>query len=168
MSSLSLERPASRVPLKVGDRAPAFELLDDAGAPVRLAQLRGAPVVLFFYPEDDTPVCTQQACGFRDDHARFEAAGATVLGISPDDVASHAAFRRKFAFPYRLLSDPGNKVALRYEAFGEKLMYGRKVQGTIRSSVLIDAEGRIAGIFRNVRSAGNGKRMAEEIEKLVS
>ena len=153
--------------LQVGALAPDFELVDDAGKRVKLSALRGAPVVLFFYPEDDTPVCTQQACGFRDEHARFANAGAIVLGISPDDAASHRAFKEKFSFPYRLLSDPGNKVATRYASYGEKLMYGKKVQGTIRSSVVIDARGRIASIHRNVRSAGNGARMAKEVESLV-
>lgn len=168
MSSFSLERAAPAVAdLRVGDKAPDFELVDDAGARVKLSALRGAPVVLFFYPEDDTPVCTQQACGFRDEHARFANAGAIVLGISPDDPESHRAFKKKFSFPFRLLSDPGNKVATRYGSYGEKLMYGKKVQGTIRSSILVDAEGRIAGIFRNVRSAGNGARMAKEVESLV-
>ena len=158
---------AAADPLSVGSKAPDFTLADEVGRRVRLSELRGRPVVLFFYPEDDTPVCTQQACGFRDEHARFAAAGAVVLGVSPDDAVSHRAFKAKFSFPYALLSDPGNKVATRYGAFGEKLMYGKKVQGTIRSSVLVDAQGRVAGVWRSVRSAGNGARMADAVETLT-
>lgn len=154
--------------LAVGDRAPDLELLDDSGAAVRLSELRGAPVVLFFYPEDDTPVCTQQACGYRDEWRAFDAAGARVFGVSPDDITSHRRFREMHGYPFPLLSDPGNKVALRYGAFGEKLMYGKRVQGTIRSSVLIDAEGRIAALRRNVRSAADAKRMAAELAALTS
>ena len=150
----------------MGALAPDLELLDDAGKTVKLSGLRGRPVVLFFYPEDDTPVCTTQACSFRDAFAEFRALNAVVLGISPDTVESHAAFRKKFALPFQLLSDPGNRVAARYGSFGEKMMYGRKVQGTIRSSILIDARGRIASIARNVRSAGNGARMAAALRQL--
>lgn len=153
--------------LNVGAEAPDFELLDDAGESVKLSGLRGKLVVLFFYPEDDTPVCTQQACGYRDEHAAFVKAGAIVLGVSPDAVESHAAFKKKFGLPFRLLSDPRNVVATKYASYGEKLMYGKKVQGTIRSSIVIDAEGRIVSVHRNVRSAGNAARMAQEIGKLV-
>ena len=152
----------------MGRPAPEFELLDDAGRAVRLADLRGRPVVLFFYPEDDTPVCTQQACSFRDAFTDLEGLGAVVLGVSPDSVESHAAFRRKFGLPFRLLSDPGNKVAKRYGSYGKKLMYGKEVQGTIRSSIVLDAEGRVASVHRNVRSGGNGARMAQVLKELSS
>lgn len=154
--------------LVVGGRAPELALADDSGAVVRLSDLRGSPVVLFFYPEDDTPVCTQQACGYRDEWRAFSAAGAIVLGISPDDIDSHRRFRAKVALPFPLLSDPGNVVSKRYGAFGEKLMYGRRVLGTIRSSILIDAEGRIAAVHRNVRSAGNAKRMLADLAQITS
>lgn len=154
--------------LKVGDLAPDFTLEDDGGAKVRLSDFRGQPVVLFFYPEDDTPVCTQQACGFRDEFEKFEELDAVVLGISPDSVESHRAFKRKFRLPFQLLSDPGNKVALKYESFGSKLMYGKEVQGTIRSSIVVDAKGRIAAVHRNVRSQGNGARMVEAVRELGS
>lgn len=152
--------------LDVGKRAPEFSLKDDAGATVKLSELRGRVVVLFFYPEDDTPVCTQQACGFQDAYDGFAELGAVVLGVSPDSVGSHAAFRKKMGFPFRLLSDPGNKVSVKYGSYGEKLMYGKKVQGTIRSSVVIDAEGRIAHVARNVRSAGNGARTLEVVRAM--
>lgn len=152
--------------LAVGDKAPDFELEDDGGKPVRLSDFRGQPVVLFFYPEDDTPVCTQQACSFRDSFSDFEELDAIVLGISPDPVESHRAFKRKFRLPFYLLSDPGNKVALKYQSYGTKLMYGKEVQGTIRSSIVVDAKGRIASIHRNVRSDGNGARMVEALKAL--
>lgn len=154
--------------LEVGEKAPSFTLQDESGATVRLADFAGGPVVLFFYPEDDTPGCTQQACGFRDEFAGFRELGAEVFGLSPDPVESHASFRKKFSFPFRLLSDPGNKVATRYGAYGKKLMYGKEVVGTIRSSIVIDAEGRIASVHRNVRTEGNGARMMEEVRRLVA
>lgn len=147
--------------LEVGAKAPAFTLLDDAGARVSSAALRGTPVVLFFYPEADTPACTQQACGFRDEHAAFVSERAAVFGISPDPVERLALFRAKHGFPYALLSDPEHAVAARYDAYGEKLMYGRKVTGTIRSSVVIDENGVVAGVFRNVRTNGNARRMLQ-------
>lgn len=152
--------------LAVGDKAPDFALLDDSGKPLKLSGFRGQPVVLFFYPEDDTPVCTQQACSFRDEFSGFEKLDAIVLGISPDPVESHAAFRRKFRLPFQLLSDPGNQVATRYASYGTKLMYGKEVQGTIRSSIVVDGKGRVAAIHRNVRSAGNGARMVEALRAL--
>ena len=120
-------------------------------------------MVLFFYPEADTPGCTTQACGYRDEHAGFEALGARVFGVSADPVKALAAWRAKHAFPYRLLSDPDHSVARRYGAFGEKTLYGRKVVGTIRSSVLIDARGRIVGAFRSVRTEGNARRMLDAL-----
>lgn len=152
--------------LQAGDRAPDFELLDDAGKPVKLSEFRGQPVVLFFYPEDDTPGCTAQACSFRDEFAGFEELDAIVIGISPDPVDSHRAFKRKFRLPFYLLSDPGNQVAMRYGSFGKKLMYGKEVEGTIRSSIVVDAKGRIASIHRNVRTEGNGARMLEALRSL--
>lgn len=152
----------------MGAPAPDFSLLDHAGQRVRLSDLRGRPVVLFFYPEDDTPGCTVQACGYRDDHAAFAELGAVVLGVSPDDAESHRRFREKFGFPYALLSDPGSKVAASYGAFGEKTLYGRKVVGTIRSSVLVDAAGNVALVARNVRTEGNSRRMLEALRKLVA
>lgn len=153
------------VGLTVGVLAPEFVLLDDAGAEVRLSGFRGRPVVLFFYPEDDTPGCTTQACGYRDEHAAFEALGAIVLGVSPDSVESHARFRKKFGFPFRLLSDPGSKVAALYGAYGQKVLYGREVVGTIRSSVIVGADGRVLHVARNVRTAGNSRRMLEALGK---
>lgn len=152
--------------LAVGDKAPDFELLDDGGKPVKLSDFRGQPVVLFFYPEDDTAVCTVQNCSFRDVFSDFEELDAIVLGISPDDVESHQAFKRKFKLPFQILSDPGQKVSTRYGSWGKKLMYGKEVTGMIRSSIVVDAKGKIASINRNVRSEGNGARMVEIVKGL--
>lgn len=154
--------------LQIGDKAPDFELLDDGGKPVKLSDFRGQPVVLFFYPEDDTPGCTAQACSFRDEFSEFEDLDAIVMGVSQDSVDSHRAFKRKFKLPFYLLSDPGNKVATKYGSYGPKLLYGKEVIGTIRSSMLVDAKGRIASIHRNVRTAGNGARMVEILKELNS
>jgi peroxiredoxin Q/BCP len=156
------------VELVVGAPAPAFSLVGGGGRIVKLSSLRGRVVVLFFYPEDDTPVCTQQACGFRDEHAGFAAAGALVFGVSPDGADSHERFRAKFTLPFELLSDPENHVARAYGAYGKKLMYGREVMGTIRSSVVIDASGKVAAVFRNVRSEGNGRRTLDAVRKVSS
>lgn len=156
------------VELRVGEAAPVFSLEDDGGQLVELVALRGRPVVLFFYPEDDTPGCTAQACGYRDDHAAFAGLGAEVFGVSPDGVESHARFRAKHAFPFRLLSDPGSRVAAAYGAYGEKLLYGKRVVGTIRSSVVIGADGRVAHVARNVRTEGNGRRMLEALRRIVA
>src|SRR4051812_35732688 len=130
--------------LEVGSTAPAFTLESTRGGSVSLAGLRGRKVVLYFYPKDDTPGCTREACEFRDQHRAFEQAGATVVGVSRDPMERHTAFRAKHALPFELLSDPGAKTALAYGAFGEKILYGRPVQGTIRSTFLIDERGRIA------------------------
>lgn len=150
----------------VGARAPAFTLTDDAGARVSLSSLKGRRAVLFFFPEADTPTCTQQACGFRDEFAAFRELDVVVFGVSADAPDALASFREKFGLPFGLLSDPHHAVSAKYGAYGEKLMYGRKVVGTIRSSVIIDRDGRVAGVFRNVRSAVNGRRMREELARL--
>lgn len=153
--------------LEVGAKAPDFALPDDQGKVVRLSEFRGQPVVIFFYPEDDTPGCTQQACGYRDEVSAFEELDAVVIGISPDSVESHARFRAKFKLPFLLLADPEKKVLLRYGAWGEKSMYGQTFEGLIRSSVVIDPQGRIAGVFRNVRTEGNARRMVEHVKKIL-
>lgn len=132
--------------LRAGDLAPDFELVSDSGATIRLSDLRGKRVVLYFYPRDNTSGCTTQAIGFRDAYADFEREGAVVLGISPDDQASHASFRAQLDLPFHLLVDADHAVADLYGAWGEKSMYGRKFMGIIRSHFVIDAEGRIADV----------------------
>ena len=145
--------------LQAGDKAPLFTLPDADGVRVALRDLLDGPVVLYFYPKDDTPGCTTQACGIRDAWSEFEAAGATVVGISPDDVASHARFRDKFDLPHLLLADPDRKAIDKYGAWGEKKMYGRTYEGVLRSTFLVGADGRIARVWPKARP----KQHAEEV-----
>ncbi|MDW8405475.1 thioredoxin-dependent thiol peroxidase [Chloroflexus sp.] len=131
-------------PPKVGDIAPDFTLPNEAGEPVSLSQFRGKRVILYFYPKDDTPGCTSQACGFRDAYPAIEEKNAVVIGISPDSVKSHAKFKTKHNLPFILLADEQHSVAEAYGVWGEKSMMGKKYMGIIRSHFVIDEEGRIA------------------------
>ena len=134
----------------IGSVAPDFTLPADDGSTVRLSDLRGRRVVLYFYPKDDTPGCTTQACGFRDNYVEIAEKDAVVFGISPDGVASHVKFRTKFDLPFRLLADEDHKVAELYGAWGEKNNYGKKYFGIIRSHFVVDAEGKIADVQYSV------------------
>jgi len=136
--------------LQEGTLAPDFTLLTDGGGEVTLSDYRGKKVVLYFYPKDDTPGCTTEACSFRDDYSTIIAAGAAVLGVSPDSVKSHDKFKAKFSLPFALLSDPEHKVAEMYGAWGEKKMYGKSYMGIIRSTYIIDEEGKILKVFPKV------------------
>jgi thioredoxin-dependent peroxiredoxin len=138
-----------------GQPAPDFELESDTGEQVRLSQFRGKPVVLYFYPRDNTPGCTAEACSFRDDYGAYEERGAVILGVSPDDTASHIRFKDKYALPFTLLADPGHQVAEQYGAWGEKTFMGKKSVGLIRSTFVIDPEGNVARAIRNVRVQGH-------------
>ena len=133
-----------------GQQAPDFTLQTDRGEPLALSSLRGRPVVLYFYPKDDTPGCTREACAFRDRRDEIAAHGATVLGVSPDDVASPAAFRDKYALDFPLLADPGHRVAETYGAWRERERDGRRSFGIQRSTFLIDAEGTVRRVWRTV------------------
>jgi peroxiredoxin Q/BCP len=134
-----------------GKPAPEFELQSDAGETIKLADLRGKPVVLYFYPKDDTPGCTTQACGIRDAYGEFQAAGAVVLGVSPDDEASHVKFREKFDLPFTLLADPGHQVAEDYGVWVEKKNHGKTYMGVERSTFVIDADGLVKRVLRKVK-----------------
>jgi len=134
-----------------GKPAPDFELQSDSGETVKLSELRGKPVVLYFYPKDDTPGCTKQACGIRDSWGEFERRGAVVLGVSPDSETSHVKFKRKFGLPFTLLADPDHAVAEQYGVWGEKRNYGKTYMGIIRSTFVIDAEGKVTKVMRNVK-----------------
>jgi thioredoxin-dependent peroxiredoxin len=143
-----VKKPASlpdAVPV-VGSMAPDFTLPADDGSTVQLSDLRGRRVVLYFYPKDDTPGCTAQACGFRDNYVEISEKDAIVFGISPDGVNSHVKFRTKFDLPFRLLADEDHRVAELYGVWGEKSNYGKKYFGIIRSHFVIDAEGKIADV----------------------
>ena len=141
--------------LTVGTKAPAFKLPSTAGGEVSLASLKGKTFVLYFYPKDDTPGCTVEACDFRDNLARLQSKGALVFGVSKDTLASHEKFQKKHSLSFPLLSDAGNAVALAYGAFGKKLMYGRPVEGTIRSTYVVGPSGVIEHVWSPVRVKGH-------------
>ncbi|QBS37346.1 thioredoxin-dependent thiol peroxidase [Thermaerobacter sp. FW80] len=143
---------------KVGDVAPDFALVDHRGETVRLSDFRGRKVVLYFYPKDDTPGCTREACSFRDDYQRLQEAGAVVLGVSPDPVESHVKFREKYGLPFPLLSDPDHQVAERYGVWKEKRMFGRTYWGIDRTTFVIDEEGRIVQVIRGVKPEEHPQR----------
>ncbi len=137
--------------LSAGDVAPNFTMLDDTGATVSLADLRGQRVVLYFYPKDDTPGCTTQACGLRDGWAQVAALDVVLFGISPDSPESHAKFRAKFDLPYPLLADEGHAVAEQYGVWVEKSMYGKKYMGVERSTFVIDPNGKVEHVLHKVK-----------------
>lgn len=141
--------------LKAGDKAPAFSLAADGGGKVSLKDLKGKKVVLYFYPKDDTSGCTTEACEFRDSWSAVKAAGAVVLGVSPDSAASHDKFKAKYKLPFTLLADPDHSVADAFGAWGDKSMYGRKYKGVLRSTFIIDGNGRIATVFPKVKPKGH-------------
>jgi peroxiredoxin Q/BCP len=143
------------VTLKPGAKAPDFSLPADDGSAVSLAGLRGKRVVLYFYPKDDTSGCTKEACEFRDNWKEVQKTGAVVLGVSPDPIDSHRKFKQKYQLPFPLLADTDHSVATAFHAWGEKSMYGRKYHGILRTTFLIDPEGRIGRIFEKVRPAGH-------------
>jgi thioredoxin-dependent peroxiredoxin len=154
--------------LEVGQPAPDFTLLDQDGEKVSLADLRGRPVVVYFYPKDDTPGCTTQACAIRDQWTEFEQAGAVVLGISPDDVDSHARFADKYDLPHRLLADPERDVIQQYGTWGVKKMYGKEYEGVIRSTVLIGPEGEVAAVWPKVQPKKHADAVLQAIRDLPS
>jgi peroxiredoxin Q/BCP len=141
------------VAVEEGKKAPAFKLADANGKTVTLADYAGKHLVLYFYPKDDTPGCTKEACGFRDAWKEIQKLGATVVGVSPDSGASHAKFATKYELPFPLLSDPDKKAMTAYGAFGEKLMYGKKVTGVIRSTVWIGPDGKVVKHWARVAKA---------------
>jgi peroxiredoxin Q/BCP len=134
-----------------GKPAPDFELTSDAGEQVKLSDFRGKPVVLYFYPKDDTPGCTAQACGIRDAYSEFQDRGAVVLGVSPDDEAAHVKFRDKYGLPFTLLADPAHEVSENYGVWVEKNRYGKTYMGVERSTFLIDSGGKVAKVMRRVK-----------------
>lgn len=150
----------------LGSSAPDFDLPADDGSRVRLSDLRGKPVILYFYPRDQTPGCTTEACDLRDRREAWQTAGAEVLGVSGDTLASHVKFRQRYELPFRLLSDPDHTVMGAYGAWGEKVLYGKHTVGVIRSTFLIDREGRIAAVWPKVTVAGHIDAVLEALTKL--
>lgn len=152
--------------IEPGKKAPAFTLESDRGEKVRLSQLAGSPVVLYFYPKDDTPGCTKEACAFRDADAELKKLGAKVFGVSPDDVASHEKFRDKYQLNFPLLADPDHVVAEKYGAWREKNMYGKKSMGVQRSTYLIDAAGKVARLWKRVQVDGHDQQVIAALKEL--
>jgi peroxiredoxin Q/BCP len=152
--------------LEAGTKAPAFTLSADDGTKVKLSDLKGSPVVLYFYPADDTPGCTREACAFRDRSAELKKLGVKVLGVSPDDVASHAKFRDKYDLNFPLLADPDHKVAERFGSWREKNMYGKKSMGIVRSTFLIDAAGVIQRVWKSVKVDGHDAAVIDAVKEL--
>ena len=139
--------------IEEGKAAPAFSLKDASGNTVRLAELKGKNVIVYFYPKDDTPGCTKEACNFRDDYSAYEKAGVAILGVSPDTVASHVKFKKKFQLQFPLLADEGHKVCDLYGVWGPKKFMGKEYEGVQRTTFLIDENGNIARVYENVRPA---------------
>jgi peroxiredoxin Q/BCP len=139
--------------IEVGQPAPEFALSSDTGETISLSSLRGRPVVLYFYPKDDTPGCTKQACGIRDVYGEFERAGAVVLGVSPDDEGSHVKFKQKYDLPFTLLADTDHSVAEQYGVWGEKSYLGKKYMGVNRSTFVIGEDGTIKKVMHDVKPA---------------
>lgn len=152
--------------IEEGSKAPAFTLTADDGTKVRLSDQKGSPVVLYFYPKDDTPGCTKQACAFRDQSAELKKLGAKVYGVSPDTVESHVKFRDKYELNFPLLADPDHKIAEKYGAWREKNMYGKKSMGIQRSTFVIDAAGKVAKLWKRVKVDGHDDQVLGVLKEL--
>ena len=149
-----------------GAAAPSFNLESSAGKKISLKDLKGKKVVLYFYPKDDTPGCTKEACGFRDGIGELKKFGAVVLGVSPDDIESHRKFIKKYSLPFELLSDTDHALAEKYGVWKEKSMYGRKYMGIERTTFIIDADGKIAKIFPRVKVDAHSEEVAAALKAI--
>jgi peroxiredoxin Q/BCP len=152
--------------IQEGKQAPDFVLASSEGGELRLKELKGKTVVLYFYPKDDTPGCTREACDFRDSQATLKKKGVVVLGVSGDSLASHDKFKTKYKLNFPLLSDPEKTVAKKYGAWGEKVLYGKKTVGMIRSTFVIDGEGVVRKVFPRVKVDGHAGKVLEAVEAL--
>ena len=150
--------------LSAGEQAPAFELLDNEGNLHKLSDYQGQTIVVYFYPRDDTPGCTKEACSFRDAYADFREAGVEVIGISPDNEGSHSKFIAKYQLPFVLLSDPDHKVCEAFGAWGGKKMYGREYEGVYRTTFVIGPNGVIKHVFENVKPADHSQEVLEVVK----
>jgi len=153
------------MPISANQLAPDFSLLDETGHARSLAEFRGKPVVLYFYPKDDTPGCTTEACNFRDDYHVYIENGVVILGVSPDSAKSHAKFKNKFNLPFTLLADEDHKVCEAYGAWGPKKMYGKEYEGVYRTTFLIGPDGNILKVFENVKPAGHSTEVLAELKQ---
>ena len=154
--------------LEAGKKAPAFSLADQNGETVKLSELAGKYVVLYFYPKDNTPGCTVEACNFRDEHSKLKKLGAVVLGVSPDAEKSHQKFIEKFKLPFPLLVDGEHAVAEKYGAWGEKSMYGKKFMGIIRSTFLIGPDGKLVKVWPKVKVEGHVDEVIAALKEAVA
>jgi len=152
--------------LSVGDLAPDFVLNDENGRKHSLSAYRGQPVVLYFYPRDETPGCITEACNFRDDYSMYEDEGVAILGVSADDEKSHLNFKEKYQLPFPLLADTSKEVVNLYGVWGKKSMYGKEYEGIHRTTFLIDADGKIAHIFKNVKPSIHSEEVLNAIDDL--
>jgi len=152
------------MPLKTNSIAPDFTLADEANTPRKLSDFRGKLVVLYFYPKDDTPGCTTEACAFRDDYSAYDTAGAVILGISPDSPKSHTKFKAKFHLPFSLLSDEDHKVAELYGVLGLKKFMGREYEGVFRTTFIIAPDGTIKKVFEGVKPDGHSVEVLEALK----
>jgi peroxiredoxin Q/BCP len=167
-SKIRLEKAMEEImQLSTGVEAPDFTLVDENGVPHKLSDYRGKPVVLYFYPKDDTPGCTKEACSFRDDYDVYEKSGVVILGVSPDSPKMHTKFKEKYNLPFTLLSDEGHQVCDLYGAWGLKKFMGREYQGVLRTTFLIDAHGQIVKIFKNVKPEGHSTEILAALKAVV-
>ena len=154
------------MPIPAGGIAPDFSLLDDQERMHHLSDYRGRPVVLYFYPRDDTPGCTKEACGFRDDYSAYDEAGVTIFGVSPDTPESHAKFKTKYDLPFTLLADPDHILAEAYGVWGIRKIFGREVTGILRTTFLIGADGEILKVFEKVKPAKHSAEILSTFDEL--
>jgi len=154
--------------LPVGKKAPAFSAEIDSGKKISLSDFNGKWVVLYFYPKDDTPGCTKEACSFRDNMDSITKAGAVVIGVSPDAVKSHVKFKEKYDLNFHLVSDNNKKICEKYGAYGEKIMYGKTIKGVIRSTYIINPEGKIAYVFPKVKVDGHVEEVINILKQMKS
>ena len=152
--------------IKNNQPAPDFSLPDDKGKYHKLSDFGGKPIVLYFYPKDDTPGCTKEACNFRDDYSAYKTAGLEIIGISPDSSESHAKFKAKFNLPFLLLADKDHKVCEQFEVWGKKKFIGREFDGVLRTTFLIDKERKVVKIFEGVKPAEHSQEVLTEFKKL--
>lgn len=154
------------MPISAGVQAPDFSLPDDEGRKHSLSDYRGKPVVLYFYPKDNTSGCTKEACGFRDDYSAYQDTGVTILGVSPDSSKSHANFKSKYELPFTLLADTDREVIKAYGVWGLKKLYGREYEGVLRTTFLIGKDGKIAKVFEKVKPASHSAEILAALGEL--